>query len=76
MVATNPYAGMVSSLDAREFELLRTSVAERRCRELVGAGTPAEAAELWRPNPSCPSRQARRREMAQNRKGPSPFAYG
>ena len=46
MVATNPYAGMVSSLDAREFELLRASVAERRCRELVGAGTLAEAAEL------------------------------
>lgn len=55
MVAINPYAGMVSDLDAREFDLLRAAVAERHCRELVGAGTLAEAAELWRPNPPCAS---------------------
>ena len=55
MVAVNPYAGMVSDLDAREFDLLRSAIAERHCRELVGAGTLSEAADLWRPHPPCPS---------------------
>lgn len=55
MVAVNPYAGMVSALDDREFDLLRSAVAERHCRELIGAGTLSEAADLWRPHPQCPS---------------------
>ena len=54
MVA-NPYGGLVSSLDADGFEALCSAVAERRCRALIGAGTLAEAAELWRPSPPCPS---------------------
>lgn len=54
MVAINPYLGMVSSLDAGGLDLLEAAVAERRCRERIGAGTLDEAVELWRPNPSCP----------------------
>lgn len=55
MVAANPYTGMVSALGAREFDLLRDAVAVRHCREMVGAGTLSEAADLWRPHPPCPS---------------------
>lgn len=55
MVAANPYAGMVAALDAREFNLLRAAIAERRCREPIGASTLSEAAGLWRPHPPCPS---------------------
>ena len=55
MVAISPYLGMVSSLDADAFDALCSAVAERRCRDLVGAGTLDEAAALRRPHPSCPS---------------------
>lgn len=55
MVAINPYLGMVSSLDADAFDALCSAVAERKCRDLIGAGTLGEAAALWRPHPSCPS---------------------
>ena len=55
MVAINPYEGMVSSLDAKELKLLEAAVAERKCREAIGAGTLDEAVALWRPHPSCPS---------------------
>lgn len=55
MVAINPYLGMVSSLDADAFDALCSAVAERKCRDLIGAGTLDEAAALWRPHPSCPS---------------------
>lgn len=55
MVASNPYAGTVSALDAREFDLLRSAIAERRCREPIGVGGLSEAADLWRPHPPCPS---------------------
>lgn len=54
MVAINPYKGMVSSLGADDFESLQAAVAERRCREAIGAGTIDEAVELWRPRPKCP----------------------
>lgn len=55
MVAINPYRGMVSSLDADEFDALCSAVAERKCRNLIGVGNMDEAAEFWHPNPSCPS---------------------
>ena len=55
MVAINPYEGMVSSLDADEFDALCSAVAGRKCRNLVGAGTLDEAADLWRSHPACPS---------------------
>lgn len=54
MVAVNPYKDTVSSLDAGQFEFLEAAVAERRCREAIGAGTLDEAVELWRPRPACP----------------------
>ena len=46
MVAINPYLGMVSSLDADAFDALCSAVAERKCRDLIGAGTLDEAAAL------------------------------
>ena len=49
------FAGAVSALDARDFELLRRAVDERSCREKHGFGTLAEAADLYRPGPACPS---------------------
>lgn len=55
MVVTNPYRGMISSLDDDEFDALCSAVAERKCRNLIGVGNMDEAAELWRPNPPCPS---------------------
>lgn len=54
MVASNPYFAMVSSLDAEGLGLLEAAVAERRCRESIGAGTLNEAAALWRTHPACP----------------------
>ena len=55
MVAINPYRDMVSSLNADDLKLLESAILERRCRERTGAGTLAEAAELWRPHPPCPA---------------------
>lgn len=51
----NPYSGLVDGLSAGELELLHDAVAERRLREEAGFGTLAEAAELCRPRPACPS---------------------
>ena len=51
----NPYSGLVGSLSPAELRLLSGAVAERRLREEVGFGTLAEAAELYRPSPPCPS---------------------
>ena len=55
MKRTNPYAGLVDGLSAAELGLLSAAVAERMLREEVGVGTLAEAAELYRPEPPCPS---------------------
>lgn len=54
VTAISSYAGLVSSLDACDLDLLKAAVDERRCREAVGAGTLSEAAELRRPHPPCP----------------------
>ena len=51
----NPYSGLVDGLSAGELELLHDAVAERGLREEAGFGTLAEAAELYRPRPACPS---------------------
>lgn len=51
----NPYSGLVDGPSAGELELLHDAVAERRLREEAGFGTLAEAAELYRPRPACPS---------------------
>ena len=55
MAVINPYGGMASSLDADELDALCAAVAGRKCRNLVGAGAPDEAADLRRPHPPCPS---------------------
>lgn len=51
----NPCSGLVDGLSAGELELLHDAVAERRLRGEAGFGTLAEAAELYRPRPACPS---------------------
>lgn len=51
----NPCSGLVDGLSAGELELLHDAVAERRPRGEAGFGTLAEAAELCRPRPACPS---------------------
>lgn len=55
VAASNPYASMVSAFDAHEFDALASAIADRRCREAVGAGTLDEAAAPWRPHPPCPA---------------------
>ena len=50
----NAYSGMVDGLPADGFGELRSAVAARECRELVGSGTFDEAAEAWKPDPRCP----------------------
>lgn len=55
MTRANPYSELVDGLSAGELDLLSAAVEERRLREEVGFGTLAEAAELYRPNPPCPS---------------------
>lgn len=42
-------------MPADQFALLAAAVDERRCREDVGFGTLAEAAEAHRPHPGCPT---------------------
>lgn len=42
-----------SALTADKFLLLREAVDERRCRDEVGVGTVAEAAEAYRLEPEC-----------------------
>ena len=55
MVAVNPYRDTVSSLNAVDFDALCSAIAERKCRNLIGAGTFDEAIELWNPHPACPT---------------------
>ena len=55
MSVPSPCQGAVDALSRDDFEELRRAVEARGCREEVGAGTLAEAAELWRPEPRCPS---------------------
>lgn len=50
----NPYAGTVDALPEDDFELLVQAVEARKCRERIGYGTFDEAAEAFRPSPSCP----------------------
>ena len=59
MGRANPFRALVAGLTADEFLLLREAVGERRCREEVGVGTLAEAAEAYRPEPGCPGCGAR-----------------
>ena len=54
-IALNPYSNFVAYLEAKDFSLLATAVAERKCREAIGAGTFQEAADLFRPDPLCPT---------------------
>ncbi len=55
MKRANPYSGLADGLSVGELDLLSAAVAERRLREECGFGTLAEAAELYRPAPACPS---------------------
>ncbi len=50
----NPFTELVAALSGGEFELLVHAVEERKCRDAVGVGTLAEAAERFRPHPKCP----------------------
>ena len=53
-VRPNPFAAEVDALSGDGFRMLQEAVQTRRCRELVGVGDYGEAAERWRPRPSCP----------------------
>lgn len=53
-VRPNPFAAGVDALSGDGFRMPREAVQTRRCRELVGVGDYDEAAERWRPRPSCP----------------------
>ena len=80
MGRANPFRALVADLTADEFLLLGEAadeflllgeaVDERRCRDEVGVGTLAEAAEAYRAEPKCPRRlegrlhRRRRPEMA------------
>lgn len=55
MSAPSPRQGAVDALSKDDFEGLCRAVEARRRREEVGAGTLAEAAALWRPEPTCPA---------------------
>lgn len=55
MPKRNAYTAFVDALTEDEFDGLLAAVSERRCREEHGFGTFAEAAELYRPEPSCPN---------------------
>jgi len=55
MPKVNPFTGLVASLSSEDLSLLSSAVAERRCKEQYGFGNFAEAAALYRPNPSCPA---------------------
>ena len=54
MKHANPYAGLVGPLTPAGLEDLSDAVEERRLRDETGSGTPAEAAEMFRPPPPCP----------------------
>ena len=53
-VRPNPFAAEVDALSGDGSRMPREAVQTRRCRELVGVGGYDEAAERWRPRPSCP----------------------
>lgn len=55
MPRQSPFSARVSALGPEDFEQLARAVDERRCRELIGSGTLAEAAAAYRPDPRCPS---------------------
>lgn len=50
----NPYVVSVAALTDDQFTMLKTAVAERECRNLIGVGTLSEAADVYRPDPHCP----------------------
>lgn len=53
-IADNPLARAVDALSDDDFSMLERAVAARKCRERIGAGTLAEAADRWRDSPPCP----------------------
>lgn len=54
MGRANPFRALEAGLTADEFLLLGEAVDERRCRDEVGVGRLAEAADAYRPEPECP----------------------
>ena len=54
MKRENPHSALVASLDAEGLALLSAALDERACREELGFGTFAGAAELFRSEPACP----------------------
>ena len=54
MKRESPRSALVASLDAEGLALLFAALDEWACREELGFGTFAEAAELFRPEPACP----------------------
>ena len=54
MKRESPHSALMASLDAEGLALLSAALDERACREVLGFGTFAEAAELFRPEPTCP----------------------
>lgn len=55
MPKKNAYAVHIAAMPDDEFADLVVAVNERLCRDRYGFGTFAEAAVLYRPEPSCPS---------------------
>lgn len=56
MGRANPFRALVAGLTADKHLTLREAVDERRCRDEVGVGTLAEAAEVYRPDSGCADR--------------------
>ena len=54
MEHANPYDGLAGSPTPAELEDPSDAVEERGLRDETGFGTPAEAAEMFRPSPPCP----------------------
>lgn len=54
MNSANPYAAYVASLTPSQFTELLDAVHMRQCRDALGIGTLAEAADIFRPHPKCP----------------------
>ena len=65
----NPQAGYVDALLHDDFELLRSAVAARRCRERIGFSTYEDAINVYRPNRVCP--RCRSSELWKDGKTPS-----
>lgn len=55
----NPFRAFAAGLATNDLLPLREAVDERRCREEAGAGTLAEAAAAYRPDPKFPGCGAR-----------------